>query len=95
MPDTGVSTAAILTRRLQYPARAHTTNAQKPFEQFCQEQIERINRIADKQIRRVADARRAGGERQIRANGCELEVHVRGRAGSDAHPDVDPELRNV
>lgn len=95
MPGTGASTAGILTRRLQFPARACTTNAMKPFEQFCQEQLERINRIANKSIRRVSDARRAGAERQIKANGCELEVSVRGRAGSDAHPDVDPELRHV
>lgn len=85
MPGTGVSSAAVLTRRLQFAARAGSY-APKHIELFCSEQLERINRISNKQIARVRYARRAAVERANR-QGCELVVSVRGAAGSDAHPD--------
>lgn len=85
MPGTGVSSAAVLTRRLQFGARAGRY-APKHFELFCAEQLERVNRICDARIARVHAARRAAVE-HANKQGCELEVSVRGAAGSDAHPD--------
>lgn len=92
MPGTGVSTAAILTRRRAASGRGrHAPH----FEQFLVEQLERITRIADQRIARVRQSRRARAMRAINQAGTELEVTVRGAAGSDAQPGVDPLLREV
>lgn len=85
MPGTGVSSAAVLTRRLQFRARAGHYD-RKHIDVFCAEQLERIHRISNKQIARVHDARRRAVEHANR-QGCELEISIRGAAGSDAHPD--------
>lgn len=82
MPDSGCSTRAILQRRLLHPTRAGHL---PPFETFCGGQLERINRVADKIIRRSRTERQRLATRVVKEAGCELEVHIRGSVGSDAH----------
>lgn len=81
------SAQGILTRRRAAPALR--TGHLPPFEKFCAGQLERIDRITDRQVRHVREVRQQLATRAIAKAGTELELRIRGSVGSDAHPDDD------
>lgn len=75
---------AILARR-QASSPPSPTGARGDLQHFLRNQLDRINRVCDKQIERVRGARRHFAKQAIERNGTELQVDVRGHVGSDAH----------
>lgn len=62
------------------------------LEQFCAQQLERIERCTDRQVLHVREVRRRLMEKALKREGEELVISVRGCIGSDAHPDDDADI---
>lgn len=90
----GATTAATLAQR-QRRGAGTLSQPRQPFDTFLAEQQARILRTTAHQVARVRARRRRLAQELIKREAPDLELTVRGNTGSDAHPDVDPVLREV